>query len=108
MKLAFSNIKSSVVISTALVLPLIIMELVNRRNYHEGFPVSLFVILWLLPMAFILILKPTMRKVQASHWTTPNLIRLLLGIVCLLLIAWFWTGILLDQMPCFLGVPICD
>ena len=25
-----------------------------------------------------------------------------------LLTAWLWIGILMDQMPCFLGVPNCD
>lgn len=24
------------------------------------------------------------------------------------LIAWKWAGIVLDQMPCFLGIPNCD
>jgi len=26
----------------------------------------------------------------------------------LILIAWLWAGALVDQMPCFLGVPNCD
>jgi len=37
-----------------------------------------------------------------------NPIRLLLKVVFMILIAGLWVGILLDQMPCFLGVLNCD
>jgi hypothetical protein len=37
-----------------------------------------------------------------------NPINLLLRVAFLALIAWMWGGILIDQMPCFLGVPNCD
>jgi FtsH-binding integral membrane protein len=108
MKLAFPHLRFPALISSALVLPLVILELVNRRDYHEGFPVPLFGILWLLPMAFVLVLMPIVRKVQAGARTTPDTIGILLGGVLLILIASAWAGILLDQMPCFLGVPFCD
>jgi hypothetical protein len=32
----------------------------------------------------------------------------LLRVVFLAFIARMWIGILIDQMPCFLGVPNCD
>ena len=42
-----SNLKFAV-LSSALVIPFVILELVNRRNYHEGFPFLVFLSLWLL------------------------------------------------------------
>jgi hypothetical protein len=33
---------------------------------------------------------------------------LLLRVIFLILIVWLWVGILIDQMPRFLGVPLCD
>jgi hypothetical protein len=108
MKLAFTHLRLPAITSSALLLPFIILELVNRRSYHEGFPIPLFGILWLLPMAFTLILMSIVRKVQTGNKTTPNTISLLLGIALLILMVWLWVGIILDQMPCFLGVPLCD
>jgi hypothetical protein len=29
-------------------------------------------------------------------------------IATLIFIAWMWVAVVLDQMPCFLGVPNCD
>jgi hypothetical protein len=45
---------------------------------------------------------------RAAENTRSRLVGLLLGVFILSLAAWFWTGLLLDQMPCFLGVHYCD
>jgi hypothetical protein len=49
---------SSVLISFLLILPLVIMEVINRRNFNEDFPVMLFFVMWLNLFAFSLILLP--------------------------------------------------
>ncbi|GAB4577627.1 MAG: hypothetical protein Fur0022_03580 [Anaerolineales bacterium] len=45
-------------ISFLLILPFMIMEVVNRRNFNEDFPAFLFFIMWLNLFAAILILLP--------------------------------------------------
>jgi len=104
----FTILRLPMIISSILVLPLMILELVNRRRYHEGFPIVLFGILWLLPVAFILILMPIARNIQGGSRIRVNSISLLLKIALLIVIVWLWVGIILDQMPCFIGVPNCD
>jgi hypothetical protein len=64
--------------------------------------------LWLLPVAFFLILTPTIRNVQAGNRSRAYLITLVLSAAALILIAGLWGSVILDQMPCFLGVPYCD
>jgi len=96
------------IISLVLVLPFMILELVNRRDFHEGFPLVLFGLLWLLPVLFILTVTPIVRNVRAGNSLLANPISLLLRVAFLALIGWLWAGILIDQMPCFLGVPNCD
>jgi hypothetical protein len=96
------------VVSTLLVLPFMILELANRRAFHEGFPVPLFGILWLLPLFFMLILVPVVRSLPAGRRSLRARLAYLLGILLMGLIAWLWAGIVADQMPCFLGVPLCD
>jgi len=91
-----------------LVLPLATLELINRQRFQEGFPFALFGILWLLPAAFILILMPILRSVRAGNGSMANPISLLLRVTFLILVAGLWIGIILDQIPCFLGVPNCD
>lgn len=94
--------------SSVLVLPFMILELVNRRDFPNGFPIPLFGFMWLMAVAFIVILMPILRSRQATHQTVPSSLSVLARIALLILIAWLWIGLVIDQMPCFLGVPNCD
>jgi len=51
---------------------------------------------------------PIVQNVRAGNKIAGNPISLLIKVVVLILIAWLWAGIVLDQMPCFLGVANCD
>ena len=103
-----TNFRLPATLSFLLVLPFIILEIVNRRIFNEGFPVPLFVILWLLPVVFFLTVMPIMRNIRAGNSLIASPVNLLIRVVILVFIAWMWGGILIDQMPCFLGVPNCD
>jgi hypothetical protein len=105
---SLTDLRSAAIISFLLVIPFMILEVVNRRHFNEGLLIPLFVFMWLLPMLFILTVHPIVRSVRAGNSLMANPIHLVLRVVCLALIAWMWMGILIDQMPCFLGVPNCD
>jgi len=108
MQTMLKAIRSLALLSLLLILPFMIMEVVNRRNFNEGFPISLFVIMWLLPVLFILTGMPILRNVRAGNSVLVKPVILLIKVVFLILIVWFWGILLIDQMPCFLGVPNCD
>jgi len=108
MKNMFITLRSPAILSFILVFPFLIMELANRQNSMEAFPLPLFVMLWLLPMVFIVILMPVLRNVRMGNSLMAHRVQLLIRVGILVLIAVFWTGILMDQMSCFLGVPNCD
>lgn len=95
-------------ISFILVLPFMILEWINHRNLHESFPIALFVVLWLLPTAFIVILMPMIRSVRAGNSIMGNPISLVFKVAFLALIVTIWGWGFIDQLPCFLGVPNCD
>jgi cation transport ATPase len=99
---------TSVSISLVFVLPFMILEWINRRSFHEGFPVALFGLMWLLTFSFILISMPIIRNLRAGNRNATNLFSLLTKVVLLTLIAGIWIRLLIDQLPCFLGVPNCD
>ncbi|MGQ0604493.1 MAG: hypothetical protein ACT4QE_22665 [Anaerolineales bacterium] len=116
MRNVFISLRAPVIISSILVLPFIILEfmfqIVNRPgalNPQNILSLSvLFGLLWLLPIAFIIILMPIVRDVRAGNTLTAQPILLLFRVVLLAVIAMFWGGILIDQFPCFIGVPNCD
>ena len=56
----------------------------------------------------MLILAPIVRDVRAGEKDKIKPISILLRVALLILIAWLRVAIVLDQMPCFLGVPNCD
>jgi hypothetical protein len=108
MKNFFINIKSPAIISFALIIPFIVMESVNRRNFNQEFPFVLFGFLWVLPIIFITTLMPIVRNLQAGNNIIAKPIIFLLQVIVLTFIGWMWISIVVDQMPCFLGVPNCD
>lgn len=103
-----TNFRSAAIISFFLVLPFMILELVNRRNLPEGFPIALFGLMWILPVVFILILMPIVRNMRAGNDILANQAALWLRVVFLTLLALVWGYSLYDQLPCFLGVANCD
>ena len=58
MQTVLKTIGSPALISLLLILPLMIMEVVNRRNFNEDFPIMLFFVMWLNLLAISLILLP--------------------------------------------------
>jgi len=103
-----TNLRSSALISLLLMFPFMLLELVNRRNFNEGFPIFLFGFLWFLPLLFMMTMMPLVRNVRAGNSLLANPITLLLRVVLLGFITWVWLSVVIDQMPCFLGVPNCD
>lgn len=90
-------------------LPFAAMELINRRAYSEEFPYALFVGLWLMGSLFAATLIPVVRQVRSGGTLAQaHTATLVLRGAILLFIAIGWFNLVADQMPCFLGVPVCD
>lgn len=102
------HLKTPAIISFMLVLPFMILELVYRRNLNAGFPVVLFAFMWLLALSFMFTLMPILQSVRGGNRNMLHPASVLPRIAVLMLVAALWLGLVLDQMPCFLGVPNCD
>ena len=103
-----SMILPPAIISFVSVIPFISLELINRQNFNGNFPTVLFSFLWLLSLVFILVLMPVLNEVRAGKKSTNSFAGILLRVAILIFIAWLWGSVIIDQMPCFLGVPNCD
>lgn len=97
------TLRTAAIISSLLLAPFIILESATTGGFPRGFPAALFGFLWMLGMAFVGILH----SVTVSRRAVPNAV-LVLKVGALIFIAWMWVSIVIDQMPCFLGVPNCD
>ncbi len=101
-------IRLQAIISLLIVLPFMILELVTRSNTpRSNLSIGGFVIMWLLPMTFIVTLMPIVQNIRAGNTIMANPVSLLLRAVFLVILAWAWAAFIIDQMPCFLGGSGC-
>jgi preprotein translocase subunit SecY len=103
-----AKLTTPAIIASAVVLPFMLLELINRRGLGEGFPVALFVVMWVLPALFIVVATPIVRDLRVGARVTANPLGVVSRLAALILITWLWLAIVIDQLPCFLGVPDCD
>ena len=110
MRTSTGDLTSAALISSILILPFALLESLNNTITRQNAPglIVLFGLLWLLPVAFIFILMPVVRNLRAGHGLMADPVNLLLRVALLALVALMWAGLLIDQMPCFMGVPNCD
>ena len=97
------DLKAAALVSLLIVLPFAVLEVVNTTvTDARGFAV-LFGFLWFLPVLFYLAVVPVMRNPRAMPYLQMAL-RIGAGVG----LALVWASLLIDQLPCFLGVANCD
>ena len=72
MQTMLKTLGSTALISLLLILPFMIMEVVNRRDLNEDFPVMLFFVMWLNLFAISLILLPIMLGRRTGNQDLAN------------------------------------
>ena len=102
-----ATLSVAAVTGAVLVLPLLLLEWMNTRGFPAGFPAALFLFLWILGAAFVVILMPMLRTRADGRRATPSIADAA-RVVLLMVIAAVWVTLVTDQMPCFLGFPNCD
>ena len=73
-----------------------------------GSAIALGLILLLPTIAFLINLAPLMRNVRAGNSLAVYPVNVLLAVAILFFIMLFVGGIIVDQYPCWIGVPNCD
>jgi len=63
---------ASAIIGLLVVLPFALLEIINRQQFNEGFPFSLFVGMWLLPAIVSLILLPVVQQLRTENHLIAN------------------------------------
>ena len=110
MKTMLANPISAAVISFIFcVLPFMILEWMTRSDAprSDASPI-LWIFMWLPSAVFIAILMPMVRNLRrVGNSVLANPVSLLLRVGILVLLAWMWGTLVIDQMPCFLGGSGC-
>jgi hypothetical protein len=105
----FVTLRNAALTGFLMVLPFMLLEAITTSGFaHLGFPLGLFIFMWLLAAIFALLLLPIVQTIRAGNIAMANPLFLALRVILMLLIAWAWIGLVVDQMPCFLAVPNCD
>jgi hypothetical protein len=109
MKTLVSNPRLVPVISFILcVLPFMILEWATRSSAPRSTASPmLWVLLWLLSTGFVAPLMFIVRTLRAGNRILANPVSMLLQAILLVLLAWLWGALVMDQMPCFLGGSGC-
>lgn len=105
---AKSSFATSAALGFLFLIPFIVLEIVNRWEFQEGFPWAVFIFTWILQTLFIFIALPLIRSLQAGKSLRKNIFNTLFRIVGMVFIAYIWGGWIIDQWPCLMGVPNCD
>ncbi len=67
MQTTLKTLGSSALLGVLLILPLAILEVINRRSFNEGFPFMLFFVVWLNLFAISLILLPIVLGMRSAN-----------------------------------------
>jgi drug/metabolite transporter (DMT)-like permease len=95
-------------ISAALVAPFIVLQWVNRRAYEEEFPFLLFTFMSLHALLIVFALAPALRRLRAQRSLRGLKLGHWVGLVLGAMLVCAYAAVVVDQLPCFLGVPNCD
>jgi len=110
------NLRSPALLATAVVAPFVVLEMVTRvgdtnraveARYWLGVSV-LFALMWLIVFGFVLVFRVVVRDVSYGGFIAAHPLRFGLRVGLLLTLMGAFAAIVFDQMPCLLGVPICD
>lgn len=104
----FVTLRNATLTGLLMVLPFIMLEAITTSGFaRSGFPLVLYVVMWLFAALFVLLLMPIVHSVRAGNLAMANRPLLALKVVLMGVIAWAWIVLVIDQMPCFLGAGGC-
>ncbi len=122
-----SNHKSAAISGFLLAMPLAVLLLIMIYDIEplsgfyktltteaDGYRINVFGrifeigALLLLPLGFIISLVPIVRNARAGYGFTANPVNLLIAVALFIFIAILVITFVIDQYPCWIGVPNCD
>lgn len=88
--------------------PFIILEWINTPGFLSMGVPPLFFIMWFSGSIFTFVLRSVLFALQDRKKIKVNLFIVIMKIAFLILLTWIFVGLVIDQWPCFIGIPNCD
>lgn len=85
--------------------PFLLLEWINTPNFWSVGISPLFFMMWLVGSIFTFVGVSILKGEKKAK---TSLILLIIKVAILILMAWIFAGLVIDQWPCFMGVPNCD
>ena len=104
----FYRLRTAVLVSSTLVVPFVVLQWVNRRAIHEDFPFVLFAFMFLHALCIVLLVAPALRQLRSGRHLKALKFRHVAGLAIAAVLISVYAEVVVDQLPCFLGVPNCD
>lgn len=95
-------------ISATLVAPFIVLQWVNRSTFHDDFPFVLFIFMSLHSLFIVLLMTPALRRLRSERSLRALKLGHWAGLLLGAFLVYAYAEVVIDQFPCFLGVPNCD
>jgi hypothetical protein len=74
----------------------------------EDFPFVLFMFMSLHSLLIVVLLTPALRRIHSERNIKALTLGHWAGLVLSAFLIFVYAGVVIDQLPCFLGVPNCD
>jgi hypothetical protein len=105
---ATQSIARSAVAGLVATMPFMVLQWVNMRDFWTDFPIPVFGSLWIFAAVFLGTIRAVINQARMPGKTVASKMLVVVGMVFAFAVAMVWIGFVVDQMPCFLGVPNCD
>ncbi len=104
------SVAKSALMGVLIVLPFMLLQFRFNSVGSKDVPdlAVLFGLIWLLATASIFTIIPLAQTVQAGQSLAAKPATLVLRVAISALMVVVWISLIVDQLPCFLGVPNCD
>jgi hypothetical protein len=86
--------------------PFFLLEWFTSPGFPQGFPLNLFIFMWLSSSASVFLLRSVYKDFREKRKT--NFLILIMKIALLISLVWGYAELVIDQWPCFMGIPNCD
>jgi hypothetical protein len=91
------------------VIPFVILEWINTNGFRVyGFPAALYAFMWALAFIAASAGRDILASLRSVDRSISSPVKLILSAAVLLIAVTMWSSVIVDQSPCFMGIPNCD
>lgn len=104
----FLSFKKPAVLGIVSTLPFAFLEIVNGTKYGNAFPIGIFTILFITSLLFWFVFELITKSKKVENGNLKKIAVFVFRVLLLICLLVLFVNIIIDQWPCFMGMPNCD